>query len=328
MRVAIIHMEAYRFMTEHQKPLCTQIQELVNRGVVDHVCLSDHVSASVLVIRYPPILQFADRSRSRVRARRVIILANQAPAEVDGTDLRYVPMACTDGEGDLRSRAPVVPTAPQCGRNSCVSWSRENSCRSICRPLLTSTHGAETDALFTNQASPRHSRDSWTKGPRMTSVCCRPIPSLTTSTSGSWEDPRLPAGSLGPHVLHRVGSFMTTTRSMCDLSISDRLLRVLSASEHDRGIRPGDPGSSCVRLCYDSPAPFRGHCSGMAVQSTAPSTTCRTSFATATVTRSFSFARADVPRTSSGTLQPRFLLRSDVKSTPRGVLCSGNRYAQ
>ena len=27
----------------------------------------------------------------------------------------------------------------------------------------------------------------------------------------------------------------TTTRSMCDLSISDRLLRVLSASEHDRG---------------------------------------------------------------------------------------------
>ena len=112
MRVAIIHMEAYRFMTEHQKPLCTQIQELVNRGVVDHVCLSDHVSASVLVIRYPPVLQFADRSRSRVRARRVIILANQAPAVVDGTDLRYVPMACTDDEGDLRSRAPVVPTGP------------------------------------------------------------------------------------------------------------------------------------------------------------------------------------------------------------------------
>ena len=43
--------------------------------------------------------------------------------------------------------------------------------------------------------------------------------------------------------------------------------------------------------------------------------------------KSFSFARADVPRTSSGTLQPRVLLRPDVKAYPRGGPVLGDRYA-
>ena len=106
MRVGITHLEALRLMTKHGQPLCREIQEIVNAGTVDHVLLADDVDVSVLVIRYPPILQFAASTVSRLRARRVVILANQAPAERDGSDMRYVPATCTETARELFSVEP------------------------------------------------------------------------------------------------------------------------------------------------------------------------------------------------------------------------------
>lgn len=95
LRVAVMQLEAYRFMTIHRKPLCRPIQELINDGTVDRVLDSDKVSTALLLIRYPPVLQFPSATPIRLKADCVLILANQAPAELDGSDVRYVPEACT-----------------------------------------------------------------------------------------------------------------------------------------------------------------------------------------------------------------------------------------
>jgi glycosyltransferase involved in cell wall biosynthesis len=168
MRVAIVHMEAYRFMTEHQKPLCTQIQELVNRGTVDHVLLSDDVSVSVLVIRYPPVLQFADRSPSCVRARRVIILANQAPSEVDGTDLRYVPSECMEAARKIFGVEPRwCPQGPAV-RAELVRQLEPGSLMAFDMPAIIDVDAwvlERTGFRSTRPVIGRHSRDNWTKWP-------------------------------------------------------------------------------------------------------------------------------------------------------------------
>ncbi len=167
-RVAIIHMEAYRFMAVNINPLCSPIQELINSGTVEHVLLSDDVSVSVLVIRYPPVLQFADRSRSRVRARRVIILANQAPSEVDGTDLRYVPMACMDAARELFGVEPRwCPQGPAV-RAELVRQLDVEGITAFDMPGIidVDTWVLERTGFRSNMpVIGRHSRDNWTKWP-------------------------------------------------------------------------------------------------------------------------------------------------------------------
>ena len=43
MRVGVLNIEAYRFMTPQRKLLCRPIQELINDGTVGHVLHSDEV---------------------------------------------------------------------------------------------------------------------------------------------------------------------------------------------------------------------------------------------------------------------------------------------
>ena len=96
LRVGVAHLEALRFMTKENKHLCRPIQELINDGTVEQVLLCDEVETSLLVVRYPPVLQFAASEPSRIRPEQVVILANQAPHERDGTDYRYIPQTCTE----------------------------------------------------------------------------------------------------------------------------------------------------------------------------------------------------------------------------------------
>jgi O-antigen biosynthesis protein len=168
MHVAIIHMEAYRFMTDQKKPLCRPIQELINSGTVEHVLISDDVFASVLVIRYPPVLQFVDRSPSCVRARRVIILANQAPSEVDGTDLRYVPMTCTDAARSLFGVEPQwCPQGPAV-RAELVRQLDAEDITVFDMPGIIDVDTWVLERTGFRSDRPvigRHSRDNWTKWP-------------------------------------------------------------------------------------------------------------------------------------------------------------------
>lgn len=112
--IAIMHLEAWRHMTTEDRSMCRAIQRMVNDGMVDQVLPTDDVVCDLLILRYPPILQFRSGERSNVRPERMIILANQAPAERDGTDTRYIPDACHANATAMFGVEPLwVPQGPQ-----------------------------------------------------------------------------------------------------------------------------------------------------------------------------------------------------------------------
>ena len=114
LRVAIMHLEAFRFMTSRDDPLCAPVTELVNSGAVEWIHPDDDVDVDVLMIRYPPILQYPPLpGRRRIGVRHVLIMANQAPLEPDGSDQRYVVADVTERTRELFGRDPVwVPQGP------------------------------------------------------------------------------------------------------------------------------------------------------------------------------------------------------------------------
>src|SRR5690606_20351576 len=56
--IAIMHLESWRHMTTDDRPMCEAIQRMVNDGEVEQVLPTDDVECDLLVLRYPPILQF------------------------------------------------------------------------------------------------------------------------------------------------------------------------------------------------------------------------------------------------------------------------------
>ncbi|MQM28570.1 glycosyltransferase [Glycomyces albidus] len=112
--VAVMHLESWRHMTTEDRPMCEPIQRMINDGTVDQVLVTDDVVCDLLVLRYPPILQFRSGERSSVRPERMIVLANQAPAERDGSDIRYDPDGCHANAADMFGVEPLwVPQGPQ-----------------------------------------------------------------------------------------------------------------------------------------------------------------------------------------------------------------------
>src|SRR5690606_34603103 len=77
MDLAVMHLESWRHMTTEDRPMCEAIQRMLNDGEVDQVLPTDDVECELLVLRYPPILQFRSGERSNVRPKRMIVLANQ-----------------------------------------------------------------------------------------------------------------------------------------------------------------------------------------------------------------------------------------------------------
>lgn len=89
LRLAIAHLEAFRFMTRERRPLSAQIRGLINEGVVDELIAGDEVEVRLAILRYPPILQFTPVHPMGWKVHRLMIVANQSPSELDGSDLRY-----------------------------------------------------------------------------------------------------------------------------------------------------------------------------------------------------------------------------------------------
>lgn len=113
-RVAICHQEAFRFMTKHRHGKCAPIRKLVHERVVDEVALSDDIQVGVLVLRYPPILQFVRHHPAQWDVKTAIIVVNQAPHELDGTDVRYSVADCIANFRHLFGLdASWVPQGPQ-----------------------------------------------------------------------------------------------------------------------------------------------------------------------------------------------------------------------
>lgn len=112
-KVGVMDLDAARFLSVGSKQLCSPVQELINSGEVTQVFNDEPSETQVLVIRYPPIFQFISDERTQLKFGRFILVANQAPSERDGTDIRYLPWECADNAEKMFGERPLwVPQGP------------------------------------------------------------------------------------------------------------------------------------------------------------------------------------------------------------------------
>lgn len=88
-RIAVCHLEAFRFMTTQRQPKCLPVRKLIHDRVVDEVLTSDQLEVGCLILRYPPILQYMQLEPAQWHIGKAMVVVNQAPREVDGSDVRY-----------------------------------------------------------------------------------------------------------------------------------------------------------------------------------------------------------------------------------------------
>lgn len=113
LRIGIMHLDAMRFMSNDPPRLCSPASQLIHDHVAERVIEDDVATARLLILRYPPILQFPAAEPSSIRADQLIIVANQAPSERDGSDIRYdVTDVSTNAERVFGTRALWVPQGP------------------------------------------------------------------------------------------------------------------------------------------------------------------------------------------------------------------------
>lgn len=114
-RVGILSLEAARFMSEGpSQPLNDEIQKLINNGVVKEVMYDDETRIRLLILRYPPILQFFTYERTALDVQTMVIVANQAPSELDGSDIRYLVDECHNNAEHAFGVTPIwAPQGPQ-----------------------------------------------------------------------------------------------------------------------------------------------------------------------------------------------------------------------
>ena len=114
LRVAVLHLESYRAVYLKRQPLCAPVQDLINDGVVDRIGGGDRVVAGLVLVRQAAVLQFAvDGPAGRIRARRVVVVADRAPHRADGSDYRYKTSAGTAAARRLFGAEPIwVPQDP------------------------------------------------------------------------------------------------------------------------------------------------------------------------------------------------------------------------
>lgn len=111
--VGIMHMEAARFMSTNGEQLCDPIQKMLNERHISRLFSDDAHSVNLLVLRYPPILQFLEPESCTLQVRRLAILANQAPAERDGSDRRYIVGDCDSNAERFFGLQPTwIPQGP------------------------------------------------------------------------------------------------------------------------------------------------------------------------------------------------------------------------
>ncbi|MFD6813580.1 glycosyltransferase [Enteractinococcus coprophilus] len=177
--VGILHLEAARFMATETQPLCEPIQKLVNAGKVQEVLYDDPVEVELLILRYPPILQFPPASPSALNVKRLIVLANQAPAELDGSDIRYLVSDCHKNANLMFKRWPLwVPQGPQV-RDAIRSYLNEASLAEFDMPGIVNPGEWRTDRGSRRSLIPvvgRHSRDNPMKWPNSAETLARVYP--------------------------------------------------------------------------------------------------------------------------------------------------------
>lgn len=168
LRIAVMSLEALRFMGVKAKPLCEPVQKLINSGVVEEIVPDEEVDVKLAILRYPPILQFPPAQAIAANVQRLLIVANQAPSERDGRDIRYIPRECADNaERIFDRRATWVPQGPS-ARESLSGLLDEKEMASFDMPGIIDVKEWFTDRSYFRGDPPvigRHSRDHPMKWP-------------------------------------------------------------------------------------------------------------------------------------------------------------------
>ena len=167
--VGILHLEAARFMSTRSADLNEPIQTLLNEGVVEQVFYDEAASVKLLVLRYPPILQFPPNEASKLEVERMVVLANQAPSEKDGSDIRYlVPDCLKNARFMFRSEVLWAPQGPQVRKAIEPYLNDSELCNFDLPGIVDLEEWAKPSINFNGQKVPvigRHSRDDPMKWP-------------------------------------------------------------------------------------------------------------------------------------------------------------------
>ncbi|MGC0250372.1 glycosyltransferase [Pseudactinotalea sp. Z1748] len=172
-RVAICQMYAARFISVSDGVHCQPIQEMLNSGEVGEVYLDDELTAKLLVVRYPPVLQFLPDAPTQWNVQRLIVLANQAPSERDGSDTRYSVENCHSNAKSFFGREPLwVPQGPTV-RSAISADVPEGHLASFDMPGILAQDEWWTERVSFRSTRPvigRHSRDDPMKWPQSRAV--------------------------------------------------------------------------------------------------------------------------------------------------------------
>ena len=195
-KVAVMHMEAARFMRTQSDNLNEPIQSLLNSGQVDQVFYDDEAIVRLLVLRYPPILQFPPDKPSNLKVKKMVVLANQAPSELDGSDIRYLVPDCTENARFMfDSEVLWAPQGPQV-RKAIEPFLDESELSSFDLPgIVNPTEWRRETINFTGRGASvigRHSRDDQMKWPEL------PEDLLAAYPTNSWTKVRAMGGGDTP----------------------------------------------------------------------------------------------------------------------------------
>ncbi|WP_265521807.1 glycosyltransferase [Oerskovia flava] len=113
LRIGVLQIEALRFAEVAHRDMCVAVRDLVHDGTVDLVVLDEPVHVELVILRYPPVLEFPPSLPSRMTVGRLVVVANQVPVEIDGSDTRYTIEDCVRSSRHLFSVDPLwVPQGP------------------------------------------------------------------------------------------------------------------------------------------------------------------------------------------------------------------------
>lgn len=196
LKVGVLHLESARFMYRRKRrPLNSHIQDLINTGAVREVFYDEDIAIRLLILRYPPILQFFRTEITSLSMEQMLIIANQAPAELDGSDIRYL---VSDVDRVAREQFGIspnwVPQGPQI-RNVLIHYLRSPALAEFDMPGILDPSAWWLDRLWYRSKYPvigRHSRDNEMKWPDDRTVLEAVYP-----TDGS-HDVRIMGGARAP----------------------------------------------------------------------------------------------------------------------------------
>ncbi|GAA2040233.1 hypothetical protein GCM10009720_20920 [Yaniella flava] len=95
-------------------PLNDDIQKMINEGLVDEIYYDESIDINLLILRDPSILQFFTYEVSNLSIDSMFVVANEAPANLDGTDIKYLVEDCIENSKRAFGIEPTwVPAGPR-----------------------------------------------------------------------------------------------------------------------------------------------------------------------------------------------------------------------